>query len=367
MPCQWSHSSPCPFSAASDQFIEFQGRDYCPVHVPLDSPEKENADAFAKRFQELQQKGYTNFSWATFPGTIAPNRERYDARRNLDLTHCTFGDRCEIVLNDAEVDMSGSRCLGDCVINVVPNGPHGLKCNSATFEGDLAVEAGAQAGTLDFENSQFLATTKFQLIEQMRSLNFANCHFTRAPSFGRSVALPQRTTFRAAKFNMLSEDEGAYRSIRNYFNMLRNRDAEGLFYAREKRCHRLGMTQPREWVPRAISYLYDLTSEYGYSYGWALFWFFVAQVVSGLTYARLSHRLFNWGGTFDSRVVAFTFAQVVKPFELFSSKIASSGAYAIVPDPVTGWWLLLTAVQSVLSITLLALFLLAIRWRFRRE
>jgi len=32
-----------------------------------------------------------------------------------------------------------------------------------------------------------------------------------------------------------------------------------------------------------------------------------------------------------------------------------------------GWWLFLTALQSVLSITLFALFLLAIRWQFRRE
>jgi hypothetical protein len=35
-------------------------------------------------------------------------------------------------------------------------------------------------------------------------------------------------------------------------------------------------------------------------------------------------------------------------------------------DASSGWWLLLTATQSVLSITLIAPFLLAIRWRFRR-
>jgi hypothetical protein len=40
---------------------------------------------------------------------------------------------------------------------------------------------------------------------------------------------------------------------------------------------------------------------------------------------------------------------------------------AILPRTLTGWWLLLIATQSVLSITLIAPFLLAIRWRFRRE
>ena len=36
-------------------------------------------------------------------------------------------------------------------------------------------------------------------------------------------------------------------------------------------------------------------------------------------------------------------------------------------DAPGGWWLFLTVIQSPLSITLFALFLLAIRWRIRRE
>jgi hypothetical protein len=68
-------------------------------------------------------------------------------------------------------------------------------------------------------------------------------------------------------------------------------------------------------------------------------------------------------------VLAFTFSQVAKPFELFSSKVSMDGAYAILRDSDygTGLWQLLTAVQSVFSLSLVALFLLALRWRFRRE
>jgi hypothetical protein len=51
----------------------------------------------------------------------------------------------------------------------------------------------------------------------------------------------------------------------------------------------------------------------------------------------------------------------------FSTKAPTAGAYGIIPDASSGWWLLLTATQSVLSISLVALFRLAIRWRFRRE
>jgi hypothetical protein len=85
----------------------------------------------------------------------------------------------------------------------------------------------------------------------------------------------------------------------------------------EKRCQRLGMTHPRKSVPRTLPFLYDLSSEYGYSYGRALSWFFAVQVLFAIAYATLSGSL-QCGGDHDSRVVAFTFAQTVKPFELFS-------------------------------------------------
>jgi hypothetical protein len=50
MPCQWSESAPCPFTAASDTLIEFEGRQYCSLHLPLGSNQKENATNFAARF-----------------------------------------------------------------------------------------------------------------------------------------------------------------------------------------------------------------------------------------------------------------------------------------------------------------------------
>jgi hypothetical protein len=38
---------------------------------------------------------------------------------------------------------------------------------------------------------------------------------------------------------------------------------------------------------------------------------------------------------FDSHAFAFTFAQVGKPFELFSARAPTSGAYTIIPDTST--------------------------------
>lgn len=366
MPCQWSESTPCPFSAPSDRFIEFGDRQYCPLHVPLGSPEKPNASDFAEQFRKLQEKGNTEFEGVTFPGAIAPNTARYDAWRNLNLTNCTYGDRTEVVSNAVDLDLSESQCVGTFGINVGSGGNDTI-CKSMTFQGKLTVDVSNQAGTLDFEGSAFLSTSQFNSVERARKLNFTNCDFTHPPGFAGNKDLPQKTNFRRAQFTLRAEDESAYRTIRNHFNTHRARDAEGRFYALEKRCQRRGMSHPREWVVRSISTLYDIACEYGQSYSRALLWFCVLQLAFALMYSLLSGRLTTLPARYDSHVVAFTFAQVVKPFELFSAKAPTAGAYAIIPDASSGWWLLLTATQSVLSITLITLFLLAIRWRFRRE
>jgi hypothetical protein len=366
MPCQWTESAACPFSAPNDVFVEFEGRQYCPLHLPLRSNQKENAANFAARFIGLQDAGVTEFMGVSFPGTIAPNYARYDARRNFNLIGCDFGDRVQIVANTYDIDLSTSVMTGSCNLNIGSAGVE-VTCVHTTFLGALTVDVSDQPCTLVFNGSDFRSTVQLNFVAMMRALNFRACKFAHPPSFPRSEKIPQRTNFYRATFTLHAEDESAFRAIRNYFSDHRARDPEGRFYALEKRCHRLSMTRPREWTPRAISFLYDLSSEYGYSYGWALFWFIIIQIGFGLAYAGLSDRLFHPGGHFDSRVVAFTFAQVVKPFELFSGKAPTADAYAIIPNVPSGWWLFLTALQSVLSITLIALFLLAIRWRFRRE
>jgi hypothetical protein len=164
------------------------------------------------------------------------------------------------------------------------------------------------------------------------------------------------------------DDEAAYRQLRIIFAGHSDRDSEGQFYAHEKRSQRLGLKwSTGESISRVVSRLYDLMSEYGSSYERAFVAFFIVQAFFLLIYAGLSDRWHVVGGEYDSKVVAFTFAQVVKPFELFSVKFPLDGAYTIVGDGCRGWWELLTLVQSVASISLIALFLLALRWRFRRE
>jgi len=71
---------------------------------------------------DCQDGGSTEFSGVTFPGAIAPNTARYDARRNLNLMNCTFGDRGQIVSNALDLDLSGSTFVGAGWINVGSGG-----------------------------------------------------------------------------------------------------------------------------------------------------------------------------------------------------------------------------------------------------
>ncbi|MGB9331335.1 MAG: hypothetical protein WCB10_11240 [Steroidobacteraceae bacterium] len=304
-----------------------------------------------------------------FPGASAedsPPRQRYDVVRDLVLRDCTFGDRVEVaVVNGARCDLSRSAFLGSSQL-LAQHNERDLTCEDARFDGDVILEAEGHTGSLLLTRSRFGAASRFNRIERVKRLSFTDCRFAQAPTFGGSPNLPPRTEFKGATFDLRAEDESAFRGIRNFFAAQRARDWEGLFYAYEKRCHRLGLRRPREWIPRSLSFLYDKASEYGYSYGRALMWFCIVQLGFLVIYAALAGELAP-GGDFDGRLVAFTFAQVVKPFELFSSRVASEGAYAIVPGGADGLWLFLTALQSVLSISLIALFLLALRWRFRRE
>ena len=152
------------------------------------------------------------------------------------------------------------------------------------------------------------------------------------------------------------------------FSENRARESEGILYAAEKRCHRRGLRGWRNLLPLVLSWLYDKSAEYGHSYGRALAAFLIFQFVAVFGYAALSDRLHLLYGAYDGRVFAFTVAQLLKPFELYAPEQPDpSAAFQIVPNPPDGWWLALTTMHSLVSFALLALFLLALRWRFRRD
>lgn len=369
MPCAWTSANGSICTLPGQALVNHDGSDYCQFHLPRHANQKPPSGALNDEFRRLQHAGQTDFRGISFPGSVDANPEpnaRYDIDRNIDLSECIFSERVDLVIGNGDVNLSASKFLGTAAISLISPG-RTFACRQVEFRGPLVFSAGSHKGSADFSGTTFMSSSLFVYVDGLGTLNFSRCAFLSAPTFS-SRALPQRTIFSGAQFRPLrAEDEGAYRAIRNYFNANRARDLEGQFYAKEKRCQRLGMHGLREWVPCAISRAYDWTSEYGYSYGRALFWFCFLQIACGLAYAYMAG-LVNIGGAYDSRVVAFTFGQLAKPFELFASNPpGSESAYSIIPQHGSGLWQLLTAAQSVLSFALLGLLFLALRWRFRRE
>jgi len=195
-----------------------------------------------------------------------------------------------------------------------------------------------------------------------RYMNFTGSTFHR--SIEASGPLPQGTTFARIKVEptgVTPENESRFRSIRKFLADNRAREDEGVFYALEKSCHRKSL----HWFSpaRFVSKMYDCGSNYGRSYEKALVWFVILQLLfAGLYWLCLDES--PMGTRINWDVVNFTLAQIAKPFEPFSARYdiaQNSGVIA------AGIWKPITAIHSVLSLTLVALFLLALRWRFRRE
>lgn len=354
MPCEWNHPAECMLSGPYARLFQHYGITYCLFHLPLDSPHKENSDNFTSELERLQKIPAHDFSGVQFPGKAV-----YRIKNTLELSKIRVGAGATLVIEHADADLSGATFDEHSTLQVNGSG-QSIVCKDANMSGRFTFEGTSSASAVTFDGSGFKGTSRFNAVNQLTSLGFIKCSFAVAPTFS-AEGLTQNTRFRYASFVPRPEDEHAYRIIRIHFSKNQDRDSEGDFYAREKRCQRLGL---RPGLTRATSFLYDVTSEYGQSYVRAFCCFCLLQALCALIYAGLSGRL-ALGGSYDSRVVAFTFAQIAKPFELFSGRPVGS-AYDIVGAP-RGAWQFVTAVQSTLSLALLALFLLALRWRFKRD
>jgi hypothetical protein len=345
------------------ELIEFEGHEYCPIHLPLGSPKKFSNIDFLNKVTLLAHHGHNDFSFAAIPGGPNGTTVTYGQLRAGHYRRCDVGASAQIYHDGGDVDWSGSTFHGNTII--VPNGH--FSCKDAIFEHHVEFHfGGAIDKNVDFAGSIFKSSSRFDSLARQKLIRFDKCRFSAAPAFTSSSPLTQQTSFTNAHFVARAEDEGAYRAIRILFSDNRARESEGQFYALEKRCHRLQLPWLRSGITRIISWLYDVTAEYGQSYGRALLWFCAVQLVFCVGYAVALGR-FEFGGELDGPVVAFAFAQVVKPFELFSGRAGGATLLRLMPAGPSGWWMFWTAVQSVASLGLATLFLLALRWRFRRE
>lgn len=364
--CASGPNNSCQFAGQAEVFPH-SGRYYCRFHAPAGAPLKWN-------FTQLQQiiEGWPDDRIIDLTGVIFPpttGNEEYRLARDTIARQCTFEAGTRIQVGDS-VDISDSACLGDFVLTWVNSK---IIAHRVRFSRDTRITC-VNASLVDLTDSIVSGHLQIDQLLPKVELRLIGVSLAYAPIIAINAtpaAMPQNTSFQRMKLLKTAFGDGAearYRAIRNLFHASRDREQEGLFYKYEKRAKRKGLTWrwPGNWIPRAVSKGYDLFAGYGQSYGQALAWFVGVQIGFGFLYSVMSKR-FGWSWSIDWQVVAFTLAQVVKPFGLLSASTGPGWPYRGIAAENSADWAFFTATDTALSLILVALFLLALRWRFRRD
>lgn len=117
---------------------------------------------------------------------------------------------------------------------------------------------------MSFSNSAFEGNISLQDFNFTGKTNFTNCKFNKAPLFHRSnlhpdTIFPYKNAFKDRKLDA----ENAYQTLYTWAAELKKREYEGMFYALTQSCQRKGTPS---WTKRFFSFAYDAISEYGMNY-----------------------------------------------------------------------------------------------------
>ena len=373
--CNWHDKISCQFHQLRNTVKKFDGRSYCKAHAPIESNEK-TAD-WMRQFvialeKEIRSSETIDLRGATFPGSDSPSYENLTLEK-LDhyiFDDCQFGPRLIITANSPATKVGSFKAAKFDENCVIAGAWKQIDCHNAVFSGMITINAVSSRAS--FINAKFKDRSIFGgNASRIGILDLSLAEFSVVPVFQDNI--PQQTIFSRARFRSTArsgDSEGAYRDLRIKFSENRARELEGLCYAYERRCQRrsLSWKRPSEWFAKLISFMYDFSSMYGQSYGRAFALFIVVQAIFGISYAwaggYIASTPLNW--RLVANISSFTLAQVAKPFALLTD--SGSQSYAVLSHVnCMSCWRLATFAQSLLSLTILALFILALRWRFRRE
>jgi len=293
-------------------------------------------------FGEAQFSGYAGFREAQFSGHAGFGEAQFSGRAWFEEAQFSGDARFE------KAQFSG--CAGFDSTGDTST-PEAIRANTFHFVG---FENVVFNGSVSFLNRQFLSTTSFK-----------GCVFNQAPGF-HNCALHQETNFVGTQF-LDTTSEGsveAYRTLKLAMENVRARQEEAMFYALEQQSLRTRKDTP--WNVWAMSHLYHLTASYGQSFLRPLGWLAgITLVAFGVYFAYVTLACHSHcSGGYLGEVGFFTVAQLVRPLGVWTAE----GRAAL--SPILGGNLpfvimVIATFQSLISVSLVALFLLALRRRFK--
>ena len=218
---------------------------------------------------------------------------------------------------------------------------------------------------MDFTNAAFGRDVSFENRQFLKSASFEGCIFTKAPVF-HGCALHEGTTFPSReKFKDVTSTHAAkaYRTLKLAMEQVRARREEGMFYALEQYSRRCQPdTPPSE---KLVSHLYGWTADYGEKFLRPLGWLAGTTLVSFSIYTGIVY--FPTGALSHLReCFEFTIEQLVRPFSVW---LPSGGTVLKEPFGANPDLMLIlqffATLQTLVSLSLITLFILALRRRFK--
>ena len=294
-----------------------------------------------------------------------------------DFRNCTFTMCCLFFDSEFTNDVT----FKDSIINCDAN------FKNSTFLGDVSMEGVQFKGDFDFQyslgestdtknsriryfegkNIKIIGEALFTNRQFTGNINFTDAEFNIAPDFSgcsihESIIFPVVKNFKDTH-SLYAPTR--YRVLRNSMSKIKAHREEGMFFALEQSS--LRNTNQISKIDSIFSNLYKVASNYSENSIrpvvillslFLLFSFLYALIVSPVISYEAT---INW--TLIRKSFEFSFSQIAQPFSIFNPKVTATTNNFI---GVSYWVKPLAAIQSLLSISCIALFILSIRWKFKK-
>jgi uncharacterized protein YjbI with pentapeptide repeats len=345
---------------------------------------RESSEAQDISFKEIRFQGKLDFvvianlsingAGATISG---PARLMLINRQRVSLQGAHFLDSADFRGRTirGELDCEGMRVNGPAYFDGVEFGPYANFAGShfghnAHFTGvePERDSAGSCFHGVSFRDAKFDRAANFVNRSLLSRSDFKDCTFAEAPEFHgakihEAVVFPRECFFRDTKSGRAAN---AYRTLKLRMEAVRSRNEEAMFFALEQRSLRNTPGRMGAWA-RGASYVYDKTSNYGRSFGRALGLLIVAWLLFGIAYAVWESPPRSSSDSLDFSALAhgltFSLGQIVNPFGIWRAPRGDLESITCFTR-VLQW---VATFQSIVCTGLAALFILALRWQFKRE
>lgn len=404
--------APCQFDATAKILVEVGGYTFCLHHLPYSendlieeygSSNGENPNDYKESWDKERCKEFVadvheelraarksdapcNLTGTVFPAAFASSRKLLPGTSFVDCHFARGASFVDASFSDNVAKFTGAKFSGGPAVFFDLRTDGG----SLYFEGAKFIDIDANFGTsgtpkngtnentyiirvADFNGAEFSGEAKFINRKLRNRTSFEEVTFRKAPRF-HGCEFHQDTTFPPIDNFKDTEDKNAahaYRTLRLAMKQQEAHEEEAMFWALEQRSKRnnLDLKRPSKWLPWALSWAYQWLSAYGLSETRPLLWLGAwAAVIAPLIYFFLRNPIDQLAKPVGySDILGFSLAQSVRPFFIWGdydgSDIKSVLGEHIDPLSVK----LFATADSLISLVLIALLILAVRRRFRMQ